>query len=138
MLVTFFLPLLTLLATPSCPLPPLPGPGAHGFHQSDIHKGSTSWSLLASLINGVSNGKQSPQQAQCQGAKPLLLNVGESNLPYLWVPRVTEVALVRLGNFVSIKGLSWGRGGCLAGQARGVGAVGDLPCKYSVRGRGTG
>lgn len=39
----------------------------------------------------------------------MLLNVGEASKPYLWVPKVTEVALLRLGNFVSC-GLCWGLG----------------------------
>jgi len=78
------------------------GPGAQGFYQSDTHTGPTSVSPLAYLINGVAHAHPSQQQQQCHGAKPVLLNVGEANKPYPWVPRVTEVALLRLGNFVSI------------------------------------
>jgi hypothetical protein len=125
---------------PPCPI--TPGPGASGFQQGDVHRGSTSWSPLASLINGVSNGKQSPQQQQCHGAKPLLLNVGESNLPYLWVPRVTEVAIVRLGNFVSTRGLSLGggRGHGRVGRGRGrrrQGEGGQCHCQWGFWERNT-
>lgn len=89
-----------LLAVPP-PLYPMPGPGPQGFFQSDTHTGSTRWSMLASLINGVAHGSPNPQQQQCQGAKPVLLNVGEASRPYPWVPKIAEVALLRLGNFVS-------------------------------------
>lgn len=73
-----------------------------GFYQSDTSRGFTQWSPLAYLINGVSHGKVSAAQEQCQGAKPVLLNVGEASLPYPWVPKVTDVGLLRLGNFVSV------------------------------------
>jgi neutral ceramidase len=80
-----------------------PGPGAQGFYQGDAHTGSptTRWSALAFLINSVAKAKVSQEQQQCHGAKPVLLNAGEAVLPYAWVPKVTEVALLRLGNFVS-------------------------------------
>jgi len=29
------------------------------------------------------------------------MNIGETNRPYSWVPEVSEVSLLRLGNFVS-------------------------------------
>lgn len=61
----------------------------------------TRWSSLAFLINGVGKAGVSPAQQQCQGAKPVLLNVGEASKPYPWVPKVTEVSLLRLGSFVS-------------------------------------
>lgn len=77
------------------------GPGVQGFHQCDISRGFTQWAPLAYLINGVARGKVSAAQEQCQGAKRVLLNVGEATLPYPWVPKVTDVGLLRLGNFVS-------------------------------------
>jgi neutral ceramidase len=80
------------------------GPGAQGFYQSDTSRGFTQWSPLAYLINGVARGKISAQQEKCQGAKPVLLNAGEATIPYPWVPKVTDVSLVRLGNLVSVLG----------------------------------
>lgn len=56
---------------------------------------------MAYLINGVAKGPVSKEQQACHGAKPVLLNVGENVKPYPWVPKVTEVAVLRLGNFVS-------------------------------------
>lgn len=92
------------------------GPGASGFFQGDHHNGMTRtrWSSLAFLINGVGKAGVSPAQQQCQGAKPVLLNVGEASKPYPWVPKVTEVSLLRLGSFVSC-GRPEGSGG-LGGQ----------------------
>lgn len=106
------------------------GPGVQGFYQSDTSKGFTQWSPLAYLINGVAHGKVSAQQEKCQGAKPVLLNVGEATIPYPWVPKVTDLGLLRLGNFVSM--LGHGTGGGRAGWMHcwGSGMCSECWCRW--------
>jgi neutral ceramidase len=43
----------------------------------------------------------SQQQQACHAPKPILLNTGFIKQPYPWQPDVTEVSVMRLGNFVS-------------------------------------
>jgi hypothetical protein len=77
------------------------GPGVQPFYQADNHTGLAPASALVHIVNAALHSKPSSKQAACQGSKPILLNVGQAARPYPWVPRVTEVALLRLGNFVS-------------------------------------
>jgi neutral ceramidase len=60
------------------------------------------YSPLALLINSAARMVPSPHQKECQGDKPILLNVGEALTPYPWVPRTTSVTLLRIGNFVIV------------------------------------
>lgn len=71
------------------------------FYQADNHTGLAPASALVHIVNGALRSQPSSKQAACQGSKPILLNVGQAAKPYPWVPRVTEVALLRLGSFVS-------------------------------------
>jgi hypothetical protein len=53
----------------------------------------------------------SPQQQACHAPKPILLNTGLIRQPYPWQPDVTEVSVMRLGNFVS-EHLGFAGSGC--------------------------
>jgi hypothetical protein len=80
---------------------PVAGPGVQPFYQSDNHTGLAPASGLVHIVNAALRSKPNSKQTSCQGSKPILLNVGQATRPYPWVPRVTEMAMLRLANFVS-------------------------------------
>jgi neutral ceramidase len=42
------------------------------------------------------------KQQQCQGQKPVLLDVGEMDTPYAWSPNIVDVQSFRVGQFIII------------------------------------
>lgn len=70
------------------------GPGAFNFVQGD-NQGNLFWKLVGSLLKAPSQ-----DQVDCQQPKPILLDIGETTVPYAWAPAVLPLQIVRLGNFV--------------------------------------
>lgn len=72
------------------------GPGAFDFTQGDT-EGTPFWRLVRNLLS-----TPTAEQIACHAPKPILLNTGYINTPYAWQPHITELSIVRLGNFVSL------------------------------------
>eukprot|EP00850_Spirogloea_muscicola_P010949 SM000066S20424 [mRNA] locus=s66:236717:241882:+ [translate_table: standard] len=67
------------------------GPGAFDFKQGET-KGNPFWKLVGGLIK-----KPTEEQVACQHPKPILLDTGESHLPYDWAPAILPISLLRVG-----------------------------------------
>lgn len=74
-------------------------PGAFDFTQGD--SGSPDANPIWAIISGLLKAP-SPAQKACQGEKPVLLDVGELDVPYAWSPNIIDVQLLRVGQLVMI------------------------------------
>lgn len=73
-------------------------PGAFDFTQGDSGSPSNPlWQVVSGLLR-----TPSPQQKQCQGLKPILLDVGEMDAPYPWSANIVDVQTLRVGQFFII------------------------------------
>ncbi|KAK8965664.1 Neutral ceramidase [Platanthera guangdongensis] len=70
------------------------GPGAFDFKQGD-NEGNPFWKLVGSLVKAPSK-----QQVDCQKPKPILLDTGETKLPYDWAPSILPIQIIRVGQVV--------------------------------------
>lgn len=71
------------------------GPGAFDFTQGDSGEGDNPlWAVVGGLLHAPND-----TQKECQGAKPILLDVGETSTPYPWSPNIVDVQLLRVGQF---------------------------------------
>lgn len=70
------------------------GPGAFDFKQGD-NEGNPFWKLVGSLVKAPSK-----QQVDCQKPKPILLDTGETKLPYDWAPSILPIQIIRIGQVV--------------------------------------
>src|SRR5688572_21112603 len=72
-------------------------PGAFDFTQADSGEPSANpiWRLVSGLL-------RTPTQAQkdCQQPKPVLLDVGEMDVPYSWSPNIVDVQTLRVGQLL--------------------------------------
>ena len=74
------------------------GPGAFDFVQNDPGAPSNPfWNVVGSAI-----APPSRKQRECQYPKPVLLNVGEANTPYLWSPNIVDIQALRIGQFIIV------------------------------------
>lgn len=74
------------------------GPGAFDFTQGDSGAPNNPlWSVVGGLLRAPS-----PQQTECQKPKPILLDVGEMDLPYAWSPNIVDVQTLRVGQLLVI------------------------------------
>jgi neutral ceramidase len=75
------------------------GPGAFDFKQADPGDPNASplWAVVSDLLH-----KPNETQEACQGEKPILLDVGETDTPYAWSPNIVDVQLFRVGQFFII------------------------------------
>ncbi|KAH8666408.1 Neutral/alkaline nonlysosomal ceramidase [Xylariales sp. PMI_506] len=75
------------------------GPGAFDFTQSDSGDPDANplWAVVSDLLT-----TPSAEQVACQGEKPILLDVGEMDVPYAWSPNIVDIQLLRVGQFVII------------------------------------
>jgi neutral ceramidase len=70
------------------------GPGAFDFVQNDPDAPNNPfWNLVGGFLHVPSQEEQ-----KCQGKKPILLDVGNSNTPYAWSPNIVDFQLLRVGN----------------------------------------
>jgi neutral ceramidase len=75
------------------------GPGAFDFTQADSGTPSASpiWEVVKALIR-----EPSPAQKECQQPKPVLLDVGELEVPYAWSANIVDIQMFRVGQLVII------------------------------------
>ncbi|KAH8624143.1 Neutral ceramidase 2 [Alternaria alternata] len=74
------------------------GPGAFDFVQNDPGAPSNPfWNIVGSAI-----APPSKEQKECQYPKPVLLNVGQANIPYPWSPNIVDIQVLRVGQLVII------------------------------------
>ncbi|KAK4242728.1 Neutral/alkaline nonlysosomal ceramidase [Achaetomium macrosporum] len=73
-------------------------PGAFDFTQGDNGAPNNPlWQVVSGLLR-----VPSAEQKQCQGPKPILLDVGEMDTPYAWTPNIVDVQTFRVGQFIII------------------------------------
>lgn len=75
------------------------GPGAFDFTQGDTDTDPKNplWVIVSGLL-------RTPTAAQklCQSPKPILLDVGEMDVPYHWSPNIVDIQSFRVGQFIMI------------------------------------
>ena len=70
------------------------GPGAFDFTQNNPDAPNNPfWSLVSGFMR-----TPSAEQRKCHGRKPILLDVGEQNMPYAWSANIVDFQLFRVGN----------------------------------------
>jgi neutral ceramidase len=75
------------------------GPGAFDFKQNNPGDPNASpvWAVVRNSLHSPG-----PEQIACQFPKPILLDVGETEKPYLWTPNVIDIQLLRIGQLLII------------------------------------
>ena len=87
------------------------GPGAFDFKQNNT--GSPNANPIWSVVSGFLR-EPSEEQKVCHHSKPILLDVGEIQNPYLWTPNIVDVQLLRVGQLIVI--VSPGEATTMAGR----------------------
>ena len=87
------------------------GPGAFDFKQGQPGEPHAN-PLWAAVRNGLH--KPNETQIACHREKPILLDVGETNKPYLWTPNIVDIQLLRVGQLFII--ISPGEATTMAGR----------------------
>ena len=87
------------------------GPGAFDFKQNNT--GSPNANPVWSVVSGFLR-EPSEEQKACHDSKPILLDVGEIENPYLWTPNVVDVQMLRVGQLIII--VSPGEATTMAGR----------------------
>ena len=87
------------------------GPGAFDFKQNNT--GSPNANPVWSAVSGFLR-EPSEEQKKCHHSKPILLDVGEIENPYLWTPNIVDVQLLRVGQLIII--VSPGEATTMAGR----------------------
>jgi neutral ceramidase len=75
------------------------GPGAFDFKQNNPGDPNASpvWAVVRNSLHSPG-----PEQIACHFPKPILLDVGETEKPYLWTPNVVDIQLLRIGQLLII------------------------------------
>ena len=87
------------------------GPGAFDFKQNNT--GSPNANPVWAVVSGFLR-EPSEEQRKCHHSKPILLDVGEIENPYLWTPNIVDVQLLRVGQLIII--VSPGEATTMAGR----------------------
>jgi len=87
------------------------GPGAFDFKQN--YTGSPNANPVWSVVSGFLR-EPSDKQKACHAPKPILLDVGEIDKPYLWTPNIVDIQLLRVGQLLII--VSPGEATTMAGR----------------------
>lgn len=69
------------------------GPGMFNFAQGELTP-NPFWNLVRDVLS-----KPTKEEKQCQHPKPILLNLGDVNVPHAWVSSTIPVQVLRIGNF---------------------------------------
>ena len=87
------------------------GPGAFDFKQNNSKTPNANpvWAVVGGFLH-----KPSDEQKSCHYPKPILLDVGEVERPYLWTPNIVDIQMLRVGQFVMI--ISPGEATTMAGR----------------------
>lgn len=87
------------------------GQGAFDFKQNN--SGSPNANPVWAVVSGFLR-EPSEAQKQCHSPKPILLDVGEIESPYLWTPNIVDIQLLRVGQLFII--VSPGEATTMAGR----------------------
>ncbi|KAI9684485.1 MAG: hypothetical protein M1829_002295 [Trizodia sp. TS-e1964] len=87
------------------------GHGAFDFKQNN--PGAPDANPLWAVVGGMLHAPDEAQKA-CHAPKPILLDVGEVQTPYLWTPNIVDIQLLRVGQFIII--VSPGEATTMAGR----------------------
>lgn len=87
------------------------GPGAFDFKQNN--SGSPNANPIWTVVRGFLR-EPSELQKLCHSPKPILLDVGEIENPYLWTPNIVDIQLLRVGQLLII--VSPGEATTMAGR----------------------
>lgn len=87
------------------------GPGAFDFKQNNT--GAPNANPVWTTVRGFLR-EPSEEQKACHHSKPILLDVGEIENPYLWTPNIVDVQLLRVGQLIII--VSPGEATTMAGR----------------------
>ncbi|KAI4280919.1 MAG: hypothetical protein L6R38_004054 [Xanthoria sp. 2 TBL-2021] len=87
------------------------GPGAFDFKQNDTGAPDANplWSVVRNLLR-----EPSESQKACHAPKPILLDVGEIERPYLWTPNIVDIQVFRIGQLLIV--VSPGEATTMAGR----------------------
>ena len=87
------------------------GPGSFDFKQNDPDAPNANpvWAVVSGFLH-----EPSEEQRRCHGKKPILLDVGEVDRPYLWTPNIVDIQLLRVGPLIII--VSPGEATTMAGR----------------------
>ncbi|KAL8695203.1 MAG: hypothetical protein Q9218_000241 [Villophora microphyllina] len=87
------------------------GPGAFDFKQNNTGSPNANpvWSVVRNFLR-----EPSEDQKACHAPKPILLDVGEIERPYLWTPNIVDIQLLRIGQLLII--VSPGEATTMAGR----------------------
>lgn len=87
------------------------GPGAFDFKQNDTGSPDANpvWSVVRNFLHEPSEG-----QKACHAPKPILLDVGEIERPYLWTPNIVDIQVLRIGQLLVV--VSPGEATTMAGR----------------------
>ncbi|KAL8844596.1 MAG: hypothetical protein Q9205_003583 [Flavoplaca limonia] len=87
------------------------GPGAFDFKQNDTGSPNANpvWSVVRNFLREPSEG-----QKACHAPKPILLDVGEIERPYLWTPNIVDIQVLRIGQLLVV--VSPGEATTMAGR----------------------
>ena len=74
-------------------------PGSFDFKQGDSGDPDANplWVVVKDVLRAPS-----PEQKACQGEKPILLDVGEMDVPYAWAPNIADIQVMRVGQLFMI------------------------------------
>ena len=77
-------------------------PGSFDFKQgnngsSDGTHSNPLWAVVSTALRSPT-----PEQKECQGIKPILLDVGEMDFPYAWAPDIADIQVLRVGQLFMI------------------------------------
>ena len=75
------------------------GPGSFDFKQNntDSPNANPLWAVVSNFLR-----EPSEEQKICHYPKPILLDVGEIEKPYLWTPNIVDIQLLRVGQLIII------------------------------------
>lgn len=87
------------------------GPGAFDFKQNNPGDPNANpfWAVVGNSLHSPG-----PDQKDCHGVKPILLDVGETTSPYQWSPNIVDIQLLRVGQLLII--VSPGEATTMAGR----------------------
>lgn len=104
------------------------GPGAFDFKQNNT--GSPNANPVWSVVSGFLR-EPSDEQEACHSPKPILLDVGEIERPYLWTPNIVDIQVLRIGQLLIV--ISPGEATTMAGR-RWKAALGSAASALSLTG----
>ncbi|KAL8852247.1 MAG: hypothetical protein Q9221_002849 [Calogaya cf. arnoldii] len=87
------------------------GPGAFDFKQNNPGSPNANpvWSVVRNFLH-----EPSESQKACHAPKPILLDVGDIERPYLWTPNIVDIQILRIGQLLII--VSPGEATTMAGR----------------------